>query len=299
MNRKIVYLVNPISGTRGKVDLVHYIQQQTESRGFPFEILHTRADGNYFFLKQKIDDDGVTDVVICGGDGTINNVVKWLTDVDVNVGIIPLGSGNGLAFAARIPKSIKKALRIVFDGKASYIDAFYINDKFSCMLCGLGFDAQVAHDFAKQSKRGLYTYIKMTLKNFFNAPTYSFDVTVRGKCFTTDAYFISIANSNQFGNKFKIAPRASLNDGLIDLVIVKKMSKFKFLLEVLKQVLHGKIHDHEEAIYNGSDVLYFQSDKFIIKNFSDAPLHIDGDPAETAPRFYIEVIEDAFKLIQP
>ena len=108
------------------------------------------------------------------------------------------------------------------------------------MLCGLGFDAKVAHDFAQQPKRGLITYIKLVVKNFFSAKTYPFEIQLAKQSFTTDAYFISIANSNQFGNNFTIAPKASLSDGLLDIVIVTDQNKLSLLLQTLKQVSGGK-----------------------------------------------------------
>lgn len=299
MERKIIYFINPISGTKTKGLVIEKIKEKTQQQNIPFEILHTNAAGNYFYLKEKIDNEGITDIVICGGDGTINKIVNSLLDVDIKVGIIPMGSGNGLALAAKIPKQIDKALDIIFNGKARYIDSFFINDSFSCMLCGLGFDAQVAHDFANQQSRGLSTYIKQTINNFLVAQPYSFEITNAGSSFTTEAYFISIANSNQFGNNFTIAPKASLSDGLLDVVIVKKMSKLRLLLTVLKQISKGDISEYNEKTFHDKDVLYFQTDKLIIRNLDKAPLHIDGDPATTAGKFSFEIIPDAFKLIQP
>ncbi len=299
MSRKIIYFINPISGTRGKEGLIKKIDDQTTIQNIPFEILPTNASGNYFFLKEKISNEHITDIVICGGDGTVSQVAGTLLDEDINIGIIPMGSGNGLALAAKIPKDIDKALNIIFTGKPAYIDAFFINASFSCMLCGLGFDAQVAHDFAKQPKRGLGTYIKQTLINFINARPWKFELINKGKSFTASAYFISIANSNQFGNQFTIAPRASLNDGLLDIIVVKKMSKLKFLWVVFKHVRDGEIKEQDEKTFHEKDVLYFQTNKLIIHNLEGAPLHIDGDPSNTAKKFMIEVIPDAFKLIQP
>ncbi|MDO9374891.1 MAG: diacylglycerol kinase family lipid kinase [Ferruginibacter sp.] len=299
MNRKILYFINPISGTQAKEQLVKKIEDQTAAQQIPFEILKTNADGNYYFLKEKIDTEGVTDIVICGGDGTVSQVASTVLNEDVRIGIIPMGSGNGLALAAKIPKDIDKALEIVFTGKAKYIDSFFINAQFSCMLCGLGFDAQVAHDFAKQPKRGLASYIRQTLVNFINARTYSFELVNKGKSFTAEAFFISIANSNQFGNQFTIAPQASLNDGMLDIIIVKKMSKLRMIWAVIKQVRKGKIKEVEEKTFHEKDVLYFQTEKLIIHNLDAAPLHIDGDPSHTAKRFTIEIIPNAFKLIQP
>ncbi len=299
MSRRILYFINPVSGTGRKDLLVKLIEEKTRSQNIPFEIASTNAEGDYFYLKEKIENENITDIVVCGGDGTVSQVASVLLEEAVNIGIIPMGSGNGLAFAAKIPKKIKKALDIIFTGKASYIDSFYINSNFSCMLCGLGFDAQVAHDFAKQNQRGLMTYIKQTILNFFAAEPYSFDIVNKGKSFNTSAYFISIANSNQFGNQFTIAPKASLRDGLLDVVIVKKMSKLRLLWAILKQISTGQINEYSEKTFHRKDVLYFQTPRIIIHNLEGAPLHIDGDPAETNRKFSIEIIPQAFKLIQP
>jgi diacylglycerol kinase (ATP) len=299
MSRRILYFINPVSGTGRKDLLVKLIEEKTRSQNIPFEISPTNAEGDYFYLKEKIENEGITDVVVCGGDGTVSQVASVLLEEAVNIGIVPMGSGNGLAYAASIPKKINKALDIIFTGKASYIDSFYINSNFSCMLCGLGFDAQVAHDFAKQPQRGLATYIKQTVLNFFAAAPYSFDVVNKGKSFNTLAYFISIANSNQFGNQFTIAPKASLCDGLLDVVIVKKMSKIKMLWAILKQIRTGEINEYNENTFHRKDVLYFQTPRIIIHNLEGAPLHIDGDPVDTNKKFSIEVIPQAFKLIQP
>jgi diacylglycerol kinase (ATP) len=299
MSRKIIYLINPISGTQGKSSLKELIARKTTDRKIDFEIIHTNAEGDYHFLKNKIEKESITDIVICGGDGTVNAVAASLINVDINIGIVPMGSGNGLAFAAKIPKQNTKALDIIFNGNASYIDGFYINDQFSCMLCGIGFDAKVAHDFAKQKKRGLQTYIKVSLINFFKAKSYAFEIILKEKSFNTNAFFISIANSNQFGNNFTIAPKASLNDGLLDIVVVKKMNKLLLPFSLISQVIGinalQKIPHHSAA----KNIIYFQTESLIIINNENAPLHIDGDPKETAEKFSIKIIQKAIRLIQP
>ena len=299
MHRKFIYLINPISGTGGKGLLPDIIKNKTAEKNIPFEILHTNAAGDYHFLKEKIAVEKVTDIIVCGGDGTVNQIANALMGIPVNIGIIPMGSGNGLAFAAKIPKIIHKALDTVFAGNAVYIDSFYINNKFSCMLCGLGFDAQVAHDFAKQKKRGLATYVKQSTKNFFSAKHYVFELILDEKSIHTEAFFISIANSNQFGNNFTIAPQASLHDGLLDIVVVNKMSKMRMIWTILKQIRNGQVRLYEDKKYHRNDIHYFQTKKIIIKNPQLAPLHIDGDPAETAAAFEIEIVENAFKLLIP
>lgn len=299
MSRNIIYIINPISGTRTKKDLQEYIEKKTTEKKVPFQIFPSVASGDYSFLHSIIKEQKVTDIVIAGGDGTVNQVVGSLMELPVNFGIIPCGSGNGLAYTAKIPKQPAKALNIIFNGKASAIDGFTINKQFACMLCGLGFDAKVAHDFAEQSKRGLATYVKQVVKNFFSASTYNFELTVNNKIIKTEAYFISIANSNQYGNNFTIAPEASLSDGLLDIVIVTNQSKLSLLLQTLKQV-RGKNKLQTGAVTGKEKgVIYFQTDKLTIKNLSVAPLHIDGDPAETPEKIEIVMKKKVFRLIQP
>jgi len=298
MQRRFVIFINPISGTQNKAGLKQLIQRRLDEQGFPHQFLETNAEADYNFLSTKIETENITDVIICGGDGTVNQVGASLLNVDVNVGIIPMGSGNGLAFAAGIPKNPGKALDVIIQGKAAYIDAFYINNIFSCMLCGLGFDAQVAHDFAKQSSRGLSSYIKQGIRNFFIARPYPFSIMIHGIEIKTQAYFISIANSNQFGNHVTIAPRASLSDGLLDIVIVNKMNKLNMVYALLKQVRLGKVQDVSQKGFHSKNIQYLQTSSLAIHNPSMAPLHIDGEPVATHKKFQVDIIEKAFRLIQ-
>ena len=299
MKRKLVYIVNPISGTRNKSSLREIIEVKTVAAGFDFTIYPSVESGDYSFLIPIIKEQKFTDVVIAGGDGTINQVVNSLRKLKLQFGIIPCGSGNGLAFSAGIPKSIERALQIVFKGKSDWCDAFLINESFACMLCGLGFDAQVAYDFANDPKRGLSTYIRKAVSNFFTAKTYPFVLSAHGRRIKTDALFISIANSNQFGNNFTIAPKASLNDGLLDIVVMAKQNKLFALLQAFRQVGGYNRLQKLEVINENASVLYFQTHEIKIENPQLAPMHIDGDPAETKKKLAIEILKDSFRLISP
>lgn len=299
MQRRLIYIVNPISGTKNKSSIREIITKKTTAAGLHFDIFPSVANGDYSFLEHAIKEKKITDVIIAGGDGTINQVINSLRRFNIQFGILPCGSGNGLAFSAGIPKSIEKALDIVLKGKAQPTDAFTINDSFACMLCGLGFDAQVAHDFANDPNRGLTTYIKQTVKNFFTAKAYPFKITTNGKDFSTDAFFISIANSNQFGNNFKIAPQASLTDGMLDIVIMTKQNKLSMLLQAAKQVGGFNQLQSAEVLDKKSSVFYFQTNEIKISNPKAAPMHIDGDPVETSKTIKIKLLHQAFRLIFP
>ncbi|MFW2478176.1 MAG: diacylglycerol/lipid kinase family protein [Sediminibacterium sp.] len=299
MDRKIVYLVNPISGTSKKDGIKKLIEKETSAKGIPFEIMHTNAGGHYQLLHEKIRAEHFTDVVIIGGDGTVNQVTQALHDLPVQFGVIPVGSGNGLALAARIPTKPELALALIFEGKSKMIDAFLVNDHYSCMLSGIGFDAQVAHDFASKASRGLLTYTQQSIINYFRATPYQFEIKLENFSFFSDAFFISIANSNQFGNNFKIAPQASLNDGLLDIVIVQKMNKAKLPFAILRQIRgNNKLQQLVEDMTK-KNILYFQTPQITIRNLKLAPLHIDGEPRETAGELNIRILKDHFSLIQP
>jgi YegS/Rv2252/BmrU family lipid kinase len=298
--RKIIYLINPISGTRGKRSLKELITRRTQQEGLEFSILPTDAGGDYSFLIPVIEKEKITDIVICGGDGTVSAVAAALTGGSVRIAIIPMGSGNGLAFAAGIPKDPSEALDILFAGKATWIDGFLINGKFSCMLCGIGFDGGVAHQFAREAKRGLRTYVRVTLTHFFRAQCYSFRIGLPGHpSFPVDAFFIDIANGNQFGNNVTIAPHADLHDGLLDIVIVKKASRLRLLLSATRQVLGGYKMTATPVDAGTKKVLYFQTPGLVIANPEGAPLHIDGDPAPSAGEFRIKIVPKAILLVQP
>ena len=297
MQQRIIYIINPISGAKTRSNLQEFIQKRTKEKAIPFHIFPSVASGDYSFLHSLILEEKITDVVIAGGDGTVSKVVNSLINERVNFGIIPCGSGNGLALAAKIPKQPEKALEVIFTGEAYAIDGFYVNDQFACMLCGVGFDAKVAHQFADQPKRGLKTYASLVSKNFFTSTPYEFEVECNGMNFSTEAFFVSIANSNQFGNNFTIAPRALLSDGLLDIVIVKKAAKPVLLYNLVKQIFAGKLKKVESSL--DEPIIYFQTDSITIKNISEAPMHIDGDPAETPAELRIEIRKKCFRLIHP
>lgn len=298
MDRKILFFINPISGTKNKLKLEKRISKECSQRSVAYEILFTSKEGNYTFLRKKIEDKNFTDVVICGGDGSLAPIIAATLNTPVNIGIIPLGSGNGFAATAGIPKSLAKAFKNIFEGIPTYTDAYLVNNVFGCHLMGLGFDAKISYEFSLQRIRGVNTYIKQVIKHFFFEKFYTFQIEADGQVFTEEAFFISVTNSNQFGNNFKIAPKASLSDGLLDVIIIKKSARPVILLNMIRHILMGSV----QRKFEGSDrkgILYFQIKKIVIKNPGNAPLQIDGDPVPTGKEFMVEILPAAFKLIQP
>ena len=299
MERKLIYLINPISGTKRKSLLRKTIEKRTSEKHLQFAIDETRSDGDYFQLKERIKKEKLTDVIICGGDGSVSTITSFLLGTDVNIGIIPTGSGNGLALAAGIPYSTEAALQIIFNGYSSLIDGFWINEKFSCMMCGMGSDAQIAHEFANRKSRGIKTYLRLSALQYFKAHSYNFTVLSKDLSADFDAFFITISNSNQFGNHITIAPKASLNDGLFDIVIVKKMHKLMLPFALLYQISGSNALEKLKNYRNNKNIFYFQAREATIINNDKAPLHIDGEPQPLTEKIKLKILPNAFRLLQP
>jgi len=299
MQRHFAFIINPISGTRDKDLLRQKIEAFAKANQFPYHIFPSAADGDYGVLKNSIAQEGITDVVIAGGDGTINGVLGALRDTAVQFGLLPCGSGNGLAFTTGLSRSMDKALHIIKAGKSAPTDAFLINNRFACMLCGLGFDAAVAHAFAADPNRGLKDYIKKSVQHFFTAKAYPFTLLFQNTILESEAFFISIANSNQFGNNFTIAPKASLTDGLLDIVIVTKQNKLNLVWQTLKQVSGYNAVQQIDMMNKAAGVIYLQTDAVTIQNPSRAPMHLDGDPVDTAENINVQLLKGCFRLIYP
>jgi len=298
MSRKILFFINPISGNKSKLDLEEKIVRKCREKNISYEILFTSKDGNYDFLHDKIEKENITDIAICGGDGSVGPIVAATLNKPVHIGLIPLGSGNGLSRTAAVPNSVNKAIDLILNGIAYSTDAFFINDVLSTHVCGLGFDAKVAYDFSKKKKRGLQTYTRIALMNLRAARAYPFVIETKEIQFKVEAFLVSIANSNQFGNNFKIAPKASISDGLLDVVILKKASKPQIILSFIRQITSGKIQTLSKKNIDKNNIIYFQTDRLKIENPGLAPLHIDGDPSETSRHFSIEILPSAYKLIR-
>jgi YegS/Rv2252/BmrU family lipid kinase len=297
--RKIIFLINPVSGTGGKEKLISRIERICRTYNIHSEIQFSNAAADYAQLREKISREKTDVVAICGGDGTVGKAIGALYDLPVAFGIIPAGSGNGLALSAGIPMNSETAVRLACTGTAAPTDAFTFNGRFGCLACGLGFDATVAHEFATKKSRGLKTYLLLTAKTLFTSKAYPFSIDTGNGASDLNAFFISVLNGNQYGNQIKIAPRAQLSDGKLDVVVAEKMNKLAFTLRMLKQLVTARLEEKDKIESTKKQIRYFQSDNIRIINKGMAVMHIDGEPLAAEPILYIAVIKNAYRLIRP
>jgi YegS/Rv2252/BmrU family lipid kinase len=298
MPRKLLYIINPIAGTEKKDSLRSLIENKTRQAGIDFEIIDSKKDGNYKSLESEITTKNFTHIIICGGDGTVSQTLSSLYHLPVKFGIIPMGSGNGLARAAKIPMDNSKAIELALTGDAFATDALVVNNEFACMLVGLGFDAAVAHSFAKAGTRGLLTYVKETFKNLLNKKHYPLSIHIDDIKIDTDIFLLNIANGNQYGNEFKIAHHANLNDGLFDVIVVKQQSIFGLIKNMLALLMGNKKPQALNDINPKSNLNYFQCSEIRIENKANAPFHVDGDPANSPASLEIKIIPAAYSLLR-
>lgn len=290
--KKIVFIINPISGGKKKVDIPKAILAEIDYDKFDVDIRFTERVGHAQEISKQCVEDGFDIIVAVGGDGTINEVASEMIGSDCILGIIPRGSGNGLARHLGISRSVNKALGLINSAHTFKIDTASINGKTFISIAGVGFDAKVAELFANSKKRGFLTYFKIIAEKYASYRPKKYSITLDSRqTINTKALFISIANSNQFGYNTTIAPNAKLNDGKLDICIVKK----PFLVEIpliINLLLLKAIHlsPHVEII---------PASKIIIVQSKNRKVNIDGEAIELGKELNIKVNPLSLDIIIP
>jgi diacylglycerol kinase (ATP) len=289
--KKLLFIVNPISGKGKTTRLEKYVREQFDTPEFSYSVVYTERAGHAAELSKKAVDEGADVVVAVGGDGTVNEVSRSLIGTECAMGIIPRGSGNGLARHLKIPFALKKGLQSIAAGKFTRIDTATLDDKVFLSIAGVGYDAHVAKEFAKAGTRGFMTYFKIVTSDYKDYQPRKYRLILDGKTYKRTAFMISFANSNQFGNNTSIDPNASLDDGFIDVCIVRKvpMLRLPFTLPLL---FMGKF---DKSLY----IEIMRAKKVTIKRKKGKAVHLDGDPYSTGKQIEIMINHLSLKIIVP
>ncbi|MDO4181192.1 MAG: YegS/Rv2252/BmrU family lipid kinase [Bacteroidales bacterium] len=289
--KKIVFVVNPISGTHGKRAILKWIDERIDRTIYDYTVVKTQYAGHAVQIAAEAAAQQTDIVVAIGGDGTINEIGRSLVHTDTALGIIPCGSGNGLARHLRIPLDPKAAIDIINEGKMACIDYGKINNiPFFC-TCGVGFDAFVSLKFADSGKRGLLTYLENTLHESLSYKPETYEIENEEGTVKYKAFLIACANASQYGNNAYIAPQASLTDGLMDVTILEPFT----VLDVpsLSFQLFNRTIDQNSRIKT------FRSKKIKIHRSKEGVLHFDGDPLMAGKDIEVELIPKGLNIIIP
>lgn len=278
--KQLMVIINPISGTASKKGIDEAIRHEATRYSLATDIRFTTGPQDATRLAKEAIEKGYYGVIACGGDGTVNETARALCGSDVAMGIIPMGSGNGLARHLNIPLTLKGAMRVIAEDRVLPCDYATANgEPFFCTF-GMGFDATVTYKFSEKGKRGLTTYLQTTLDEFVKYRSEEYTIIANGKTITEEALIVACCNASQYGNNAYIAPTASIKDGLLDITIIHKGSPLKLALAGI-DVLAGLVGKTANATT-------FRAESLIIKRKESGPAHLDGEPATMTDQIKVE-----------
>ena len=288
---KILFIVNPISGGKEKSGIEKIIAKNIDSKKFSYEVQYSNYCQHATTLAQEAVVKGFNIIVAVGGDGTVNEISKALIDTNVLFGIVPFGSGNGLARFLQIPLNTVKAIQNINNGKPFKMDTIQINDDYFVNMAGAGFDAHISHLFASYGKRGLRTYVNLILKEFRQYEIENYQLVLDDKTINTEAFLVSFANSSQFGNNAHIAPLASINDGLLDVCILKKFPAWKAPQIVFQM--------YTKRLTKSKYYQLYKTKELEITLPQNIQMHTDGDPVSYNSIVKLKIIPKSLNIIIP
>ena len=289
VKEKISFIINPISGTRDKSSWPEIIMQTVDGNRFDIHIFFTERAGHASELAQQQVENNVPYVVAVGGDGTINEVAMALRDSPAAMGIIPCGSGNGLARHLHIPLNLNEALKLLNDAETISIDYGMVNEKpFFCTF-GTGFDAHISSAFAHSKKRGFMRYVAIITREFIAYRSKKYKLKIDGNKIKTRAMVVTIANSSQYGNNGYISPYADITDGALDVCIVHPFPKILAALLAMR-LLSRKID--KSRYYQ-----MVQGENIIIKRKQKGAVHLDGEPFVMGKKLKVKIVPKGLKVL--
>ena len=290
--KHITFIVNPISGTQEKEQIIALINEYLDIDKYTFQIIYTQYAGHAEEIAAQCAEDSHFAVVAVGGDGTVNEVARALTHTHTALGIIPCGSGNGLARHLQISMQPRKAIEAINEGIIERIDYGTINRrKFFC-TCGVGFDAFVSLKFSEAGKRGLNTYIEQSLNASLNYKPETYKLTIDGnETEIYQAFLIACGNAAQYGNNAYIAPKATLTDGLLDVTILNPFTP----LDVPSLALQL----FTKTIDQNSHIKTFRCKTINIRREKPGVVHYDGDPVMMGANLKVKIHHAGLHVIVP
>jgi diacylglycerol kinase (ATP) len=288
----VIFIVNPIAGTRQKDYILENIQHHLPKE-LSTEIIFTEYQGHAFEIATEKVRQGITTIVAVGGDGTVNEVASALVKTHCRLGIIPAGSGNGLARHLGIPLQVPEALQLIMNHRVQKIDAGKVNGKFFFCTCGTGFDASVGKKFSRDSRRGMLSYVRATIHQYINYSPKSYTLTTSHKKVKLKAFLVTFANSGQYGNNAYIAPNAVIDDGMLDLCILRPFPRASTISLGLR--LFFKNIDQSPYL----EVMRVKKATLKRKGHKKITIHLDGEPMTLSGKLKIKVVEHGLQVMVP
>ena len=282
MRTRILFIINPISGGKDKTGFPVLAERNLDIKRFEARFVFTEYAGHAALLARQAVEENNADIIIAvGGDGTINETASSLEGTGKILGIVPCGSGNGLARSLHIPMDNGAAVKLLNEQRFKHIDTASFNQRKFFNMAGMGFDAHISSLFAKKKIRGFAGYMQTTFAAIANYKPQVYSLEIDGQLMEREAFMLSIANSSQFGNNAHVAPAASLTDGLLDVCIIKPFPLWHF--PVMGWHMFAKTADKSRYVE------IIKAEKIHIVRQYAGPVHLDGEPEEMGRTIEIQV----------
>ena len=289
-NKRVLYIVNPISG-RGRCNILEtLIENYSDNRRIDFDIAYTKSARHAVEISNRSCQQ-YDAIVAAGGDGSINEVAQSLIDTDTALGVIPNGSGNGFARHLKIPMKLEKAIKVINNFSTTRIDTGVLNGHPFVNIAGIGFDARIAHKFAVFGKRGFLSYAKISITELLKFTPLDVRITTDSERQETVAFLFSVANGSQFGNNAYIAPEACMQDGRLDVVLLKEFPYIS--APALVGHLFSKTFDKSDY----ADIR--KAAHIVLEKKGEILAHLDGEPYTFQDKIDIKVRPASLQVIVP
>jgi YegS/Rv2252/BmrU family lipid kinase len=289
-DNKVFFIVNKYSGTGFKPEMDKFFHETCRTHGWELALEYTQGPGHATTLAAEAIRAGFNKIVAVGGDGTVNEVAQTLVHTSAAMGIVPKGSGNGLARHLGIPMNATDALNCLFTSRAVPIDTFRLNGKLSLNVSGIGFDGYIAELFGLEKQRGFQGYTRLVLNEFMTFREFDAEVEFDQESLSRSVFVIAIANSSQYGNNARIAPTASVRDGLLNISLLKKVPPYR--LDFIYSFFSGTI---DQSAY--CETLRVKD--AVIQLKTPMSYHIDGEPAGKSDHFTISMMPASLNMLAP
>lgn len=289
LKSNILFIINPISGGKKKLKIPALIDAHLDKTKYVANFSYTEYVGHAAEIAGEAIDHHYDIIVAVGGDGTINEIAPKLMNSGKLMGIIPFGSGNGLARSLKIPMDTKKAIQLLNNFETQVIDGAKLNERYFFNMAGMGFDAHISAVFAGNKSRGLKGYVEMGLKEITSYQAQNYNLLIDGVHYERSAFVISIANSSQYGNNVHISPKSSLTDGLLDVCIIKPFPLY-LLPKLAYQMVMAKTHQ-------STMVEIIRGKKIEITREKEDSVHLDGEPFFMGKTLTVNVIPLSLHII--
>lgn len=288
MKRKALFIINPVSGGKKKDGVPDLIEQNLDKAIFEYNIVYSDGVAHaHIIASEAIDQFNL--IVAVGGDGTVNEIASAIAGSHTAMGIIPYGSGNGLSRFLGIPMDARDAIKSLNNWNLQTIDAGRANGEWFFNMAGMGFDAHISEVFSHQKTRGFITYIKSSFREIVNYKPDNYYIEIDGVKYEREAFMLSFANSSQYGNNAHVSPDASVQDGLLDVCVIKPFPLWRFLEMGIRMFTKTAGGSKFVEIIKGKHI--------IIKRAQPGPMHLDGEPRIAGTDVEINVVPAALNII--